>query len=449
MTTIDSGALRAARETLAAKNADAERIAASFKVEDGGKFVVSTEQHRDYVKAVAEAKEAKSFLEAAQAQAEIGDYLAAPAEPSIAGQHYGAAPASTGVEGKSLNDSTDFASVFIDSDAYRNAAAGSFRGGAINIRAEVEGKSIYNFAGGSVTHQALGQAENLGLIEGVKRKTHIRDLFPKSTTTASILYGVRETGWVNNAAQVNQKYAADGVSPAVGNDATDLWGNAPKSNITLTPVSYPVAAIRHTLDAHKDILSDEPRLRAFLNNRMVDGVRYAEDYALLHSTGSGEQITGLFNTTGVQDYTGLDTDNYSVQVRRAITKAVLAEYDPSGLVLSPTMWEHVEVEMDKQGQFRVAVSVSVGGVKQVWRLNVVETTAMDDVNFLIGAFGMGAQLHDREQVAVSVSSEHASNFSQGVVTFLGEERVALEVPRPESFVIGTWTVPGVNAPGFN
>jgi HK97 family phage major capsid protein len=253
---------------------------------------------------------------------------------------------------------------------------------------------------------------------------------------------VRETGWVNNAKQVRQRYAADGVSPATGADS-DVFGKKPKSKIQLATVMYPVATIAHTLDAHKNILDDEPRLRTFLNHRMTDGVKYQEDFDLLHSVGgaNSEEITGLFNVPGVQEYTGLADDKFSVQIRRAITKAQLAEYDPTGIVLSPTMWEQVEVEEDGYGGFRVAVNVAIGAVKQVWHLDVVSTTAMSDENFLIGAFGLGAQLHDREQVNVIMSTENNDNIERNVVTFRAEERLALEVPRPESFVVGEWTEP--------
>jgi HK97 family phage major capsid protein len=282
------------------------------------------------------------------------------------------------------------------------------------------------------------------MAELARRKTHIRDLFPKSTTKAPVLYGVREMGWVNNAAQVRQRTAADGTSAGDGRGHRQV---GPRRQVEDHAAERPVprGEIGHTLDAHKNILADESRLQSFINTRMVEGVKYQEDYDLLHSVGDGERITGLFNTPGIQQYAGLDSDGYSVQVRRAVTKALLAEYEPSGLVVSPTMWEAIEVEQDKMGQFRVAVSVAVGGEKRVWRLNVVETTAMDDTLFLLGAFGMGAQLHDREAVSVRVSSENASNFEDGIVTFRADERVALEVVRPESFVIGTWTVPAAPA----
>src|SRR5690606_26743524 len=98
-----------------------------------------------------------------------------------------------------------------------------------------------------------------------------------------------------------------------------------------------------------------------------------------------------------------------------------------------------EIETDDNGAFRVAVAVAIGAEKRIWRLNVVETTAMAADKFLLGAFGMGAQLHDRESVKISVSTENADNFERGLVTVRADERVALEVMRPESFVYGTFT----------
>ena len=300
------------------------------------------------------------------------------------------------------------------------------------------GQVLFSLSAGQVTHsRSRVGAERRHRRNGPPEDAH-RDLFPKSSTKAAILYGVRETGWTNNAAQVKERYAADGTSAATGG-STDVYGRAPRSQLTLEPVTYPVAEVAHLLDAHKNLLSDEPRLRTFINTRLIEGVKYAEDYDLLWSVGDAERVTGLFNTPYVQTYTGLATDKYSVQVRRAVTKALLAEYDPSGLIISPTMWESVEVEEDDNGQFRVAISVAVGAVKTVWRLNVVETTAMPDTRFVVGAFGMGAQLHDRELVSVKASSENSDNFERGVITVRADERVAFEVPRPESFVIGTWT----------
>ena len=425
---MDKSLLSAMQADLQAKNAEASRISSTFKADDQGRFEIAADQYADYTKAVNAAKEVKSRIDTMQEAEALREFGERPMGVSEAAADAGAR--SEALEGKSLAD------LFIESDAYLEAKSHGFRGDP-RITANIEGKSIFNLSAGTSTVQSLGQAQHLGIAEQAKRKMHIRDLFPKSSTKAAVLYGVRETGWVNNAAQVKQRYAADGSSAATGGD-TDVFGRAPKSKLQLTSVLYPVAEIKHSLDAHQNILSDEGRLRTFINTRMLEGVKYAEDNDLLHSVGDGEKITGLFNTTGVQQYTGLASDKKSVQVRRAITKALLAEYDPSGLVVSPEMFEQIEVEEDGNGAFRVAVSVAIGAEKRIWRLNVVETTAMANENFLVGAFGLGAQLHDRESVSVKVSTEHGENFTDGACTFLATERVALEVPRPESFIVGTW-----------
>ncbi|MER6109373.1 phage major capsid protein [Streptomyces hirsutus] len=425
----DNARIKELQKQLQAKSNEAEEISKSFKVENGG-FVVSTEQAAAFRKASGEAQEIKSLIDAEQGLVQVKQYLDAPEGPPAAATHYGQNPT---LEQKSLGD------LFIESDSYKRAAEGGFRDRPY-VRAEMEGKSIFSLSAGTVTHQTLGSVQNLGIAERAYRKWHIRDLFPKSSTKQAVLYGARETGWTNNARQVKERYAADGTSPATGAD-TDTWGRAPRSKLALTPVMYPVAEVAHLIDAHKNILSDEPRLKTFMNSRMVEGVKYQEDWDLLHSVGDGQSLTGIYNTPGVQQYTGLASDKYSVQIRRAITKALLAEYEPTGIVLSPTMWENVEVEEDDNGAFRVAVAVAIGAEKKVWRLNVVETTAMSDDDFLIGAFGLGAQLHDRENVSVTVSSENGENFEKGLITFRADERLALEVPRPESFVIGTWTTP--------
>ncbi|MEU8540902.1 phage major capsid protein [Streptomyces sp. NPDC048717] len=422
------------RQQLAEKSAEAERISRTFKVEDNGGFVVSTEQAAAFKKVSTDAMELKQLIANAESLGEVKQYLAEPEGPSAAGQHYGQSPMhASAVEGKSLGD------LFVESDAYQNAAQAGFRDRPY-VRAEMEGKSIFSLSGGTVTHQTLGSAQNLGIAEREYRKLHIRDLFPKSSTKQSVLYGARETGWTNSARQVKERYGSDGSSPATGAD-TDTWGRAPRSKLSLVPVMYPISEIAHLLDAHKNILSDEPRLKSFINSRMVEGVKYQEDWDLLHSVGDGQSLTGIFNTPGVQSYRGLPTDKYSVQIRRAITKALLAEYEPTGIVLSPTMWENVEVEEDDTGAFRVALQIAVGATKRVWRLDVVETTAMADEQFLVGAFGLGAQLHDRQSVSVTVSTENGENVERGLVTFRADERVALEIPRPESFVIGNWTTP--------
>ena len=59
--------------------------------------------------------------------------------------------------------------------------------------------------------------------------------------------------------------------------------------------------------------------------------------------------------------------------------------------------------------------------------------------FLLGAFGTGAKLYDREEVNIEISTENRDLFERNAYTLRAEERLALVVPRPESFVAGTFT----------
>jgi len=438
--------VRELRTALETKTKLLDGLSSGWKIEDGGGIVMSQAEHDTFVQTVRQAEEIKGLIDLEEVAAGLREYANAPVGTPTAQSDAAQAHASNGEFAiKSLGD------YFLESKEFQDAKAGGFRGGKFKMSVDqsmpqmksaataMESKEIFNLSAGSVTHQTLGGIQSLGIAEQRRRQTHVRDLFPKATTSAAVLYGVRETGWINRAAQVPQRQAADG-GPATGGP-TDTWGRKPTSQLLLTPVMYPVATIAHLLPAHETILKDEPRLRTFINVRMVDGVMYAEDETLLFGEPGGEQITGIFNTPGVQTYTGLNTDQWSGQLRRAATRVMLAEYDPTGVVLHPLDWENLELETDDNGQYRIALSVAIGAEKRLWKLDVVATTAMHQGQYGLGAFGLAAQYYDREAVSVVVSTEHAENFADNVVTFRAEERGALEVPRPEAFVLGQWTTP--------
>ena len=126
-------------------------------------------------------------------------------------------------------------------------------------------------------------------------------------------------------------------------------------------------------------------------------------------------------------------------LRRAATKVMLAYYEPTGYVIHPYDWEDVELQKGNgDGQYMLVPNVAIGAQAQVWRQPVVETPAISEGTFLTGAFGLGAQLYDRQQANVRIAEQHADFFVRNAVAILAEERLALAVKRPESFVKGTF-----------
>jgi HK97 family phage major capsid protein len=76
----------------------------------------------------------------------------------------------------------------------------------------------------------------------------------------------------------------------------------------------------------------------------------------------------------------------------------------------------------------------MGGEPRVWRMPVVDTPAIEQGTALVGAFGTGAQLYDREQASIRISEQHSDFFVRNAIVVLAEQRLALAVKRPEAFV---------------
>lgn len=417
-----------------------DRLAGTWKDETGnGHYALSREQHKDYLSAVEKADQIKTLIAAEEKAAGIFEYLNAPEGTPAAG-----AEAAQSQRGEIKSAATEF----MGSEAFMQMKASDFRQGGTfkmdrgipDLARASQMKDVYSAMGGEVSIPSLGSAQALGFTERTLRPGRVRDLFPSERTQAAMLYGIRETGYTNRARTVPERTAADGVSPATGG-ATDVFGLKPKSELTIVPVTYPIATIAHIMYVHRNTLNDEPRLRGILDRDMIDGVKMAEDEQILWGDGVGENLTGLMNTTGVQNYTGLAADPFSSQIRRAATRSILAYFQPTGVVLHPLDWERIELEKDANGAYTVAVSVAVGGEKRVWRLAVTDTPAMVQGRGLVGAFGTGAKLYDREEVNIQISTENRDLFERNAYTLRAEERLGIVVDRPESFVDVTFTTP--------
>lgn len=166
-----------------------------------------------------------------------------------------------------------------------------------------------------------------------------------------------------------------------------------------------------------------------------------EENQILAGDGTGQNLLGLIpQATAFNNALRKTGDTPIDTLRRAILQVRIVEYRATGVVLNPTDWADLELQKDSTGQY-IWVNVQEGGAQRMWRLPVIDTNAMEAGEFLVGAFDMGAQVFDREDAAVEVSTEDADNFTKNMVTIRAEERLALAVYRPESFVHGEFAAP--------
>ena len=279
----------------------------------------------------------------------------------------------------------------------------------------------------SATTNAAGSAGALveptrlaGIIAPPDQKLTIRDLLLQGQMDGNALQYVRETGFTNNAATVAE------------------LTKKPESDIKFDMVDTSAKVIAHYMKASRQILDDASQLRSYIDGRLRYGLKLVEERQLLNGDGTGQNLHGIIPQATAYAApagaattltTGLDT------LRLAILQAVLAEYPASGFVLNPVDWTNIEMLKDTSGQYLIGNPQGTTS-PTVWGLPVVQTQAIAQGKFLTGAFNLGAQIFDRWQSRVEIATENEDDFVKNLVTILCEERLALAVYRPESFIYG-------------
>lgn len=305
---------------------------------------------------------------------------------------------------------------FIEDDQFKAFAAQTRPRGRVLVDVK-DITSLTTDAAGSAG--ALIQADRRGLmVELPQRRLTVRSLLlPGNTVSNSIEYE-QEKLFTNNAAPV-----AEGALK-------------PQSELQFIDAVANVRTIAHWMRTSVQILADAPALRSIIDQRLRYGLAAVEEQQLLNGSGTGQNILGLVTAaTAFAAPGGLVATSQIDIVRLMILQAALAEYPPNGIVMNPI--DMAAIEMAKDGDGRYLIGNPQGTInKALWGLPVVETQAMGVDKALVGAFNLAAQIFDRQDATVDVSTEDQDNFVKNKVTIRAEERLALAIYRPQAIVYG-------------
>ena len=262
-----------------------------------------------------------------------------------------------------------------------------------------------------------------GLIAPPERRMTVRDLLtPGRTSSSSIQYPL-ETLFTNAAVTVAE---------------TGLV-TKPQSDLKFDIRTAAVTTIAHWVLATRQILDDAPMLQSYIDGRLRYGLLYAEELQLLHGDGVGTNLHGIYTQAPLMTDPGAVANATKLDVlRMGMLQSSLAEYPATGIVVHPTDWASIELTKDTTGRYIIG-DPKAEAPARVWGLPVVATQAMLLDKFLVGAFKMGAQIFDRQDARVELSTEDSDNFRKNLVTILAEERLALAVYRPAAFVKGDFS----------
>ncbi len=305
--------------------------------------------------------------------------------------------------------------IFIESPQYKEfMAAGGFKAKGQSVTVSMKTISGLTDAAGGVL---VAPDRRPGIIYPPNRRMTVRDLLAPGRTSSNLVEFFRELLFTNSANVVSE---------------TTL---KPESDLTFEAASAKVTTIAHWIPASKQIMADAPGLQSYVDARMRYGLDFKEEQQLLNGSGVGENLLGLYTAaTAFALPSGATAPAQRLdRLRAAILQAELAEFPVDGIVVNPVDGYNLEVMKTTDGAYLFTNPVGTNDFR-IWGRRTVQTQAMAQNTALVGAFQTAAQIFDREDASVTISSEDRDNFIRNMLTVLAELRLALAIYRPQALV---------------
>lgn len=397
----------------------------------------------------------KSFEQLRSRQRAAEDSAALTARIKQLGAELGATGGTAGGDGAQLwtpESGVSLGEAFVASAQYKSMIAQA-PNGRISDRQRVQSepfgtKSLLRGSDHTAGAGTLVPPDFRGLVDGLgqfQRPLRVRQLLTSGTTTSDLVEFVRVSS-VTNSAKPTPEAKTTGPAhehkgtSAANNPADDAVGVKPESGLTFQQMTAPVRTLPHWIPATRRALSDASQIRSLIDQWLRYGLDEQLEDQIMKGDGTGENFTGIANTSGIQtEKVGkAGQDTVLDACRRARTKVrVVGRATPSAYVMHPMDWEAIDLLRDNEGRFYWGGPTRLG-MPMLWGLPVVESESVPQGTAYVADWRM-ATLWDREQATITVSDSHADFFIKNLVAVLAEMRAAFGVVRPKAFVKVTLT----------
>jgi HK97 family phage major capsid protein len=301
-----------------------------------------------------------------------------------------------------------FGEQFMASQAVKGYNRGS--GGGPQASIEISLKTLLSTGGWQPETTRTGHLEMFP----TRPAPHIADLIPQTTTTQAAVVYMEETVY-NNTSQ-----------------ETAEGDQFPEAQLKLDEKNSQVRKIPIFLPVTDELFEDEPRARAYVENRLPFMLRQRLDLQILRGNGTAPNLLGTENVTGIiSQAKGTDTvpDALYKSMRR-IRDTGFAE--PSVVFITPAKWEPVRLLRTADGVY-IWGHPAMPGPMTIWGVPVVETVAAPATKALMGDYANFAELAVRRGIDVQVSNSHGDYFIRGQLAIRADLRCTVVHYRPLAF----------------
>jgi HK97 family phage major capsid protein len=204
------------------------------------------------------------------------------------------------------------------------------------------------------------------------------------------------------------------------------------------------------IDLTDEFLEDADFLKSEIDTRLLYRLAYVQEQQLLNGNGTGQNILGVLNRSGVQtEASAGPTDNFEA-IFRGMTKVDTNSGLPvDGLVIHPNDYQKFRLSKDGNQQYYgggpfAGQYANGGGITlkpPLWDQKTVITPAIAEGTVAVGSWKLAATAYRKGGVRVESATQHASNFTNNKVTIRAEVRraLALRVPLGICKVTLDWT----------
>jgi HK97 family phage major capsid protein len=309
--------------------------------------------------------------------------------------------------GRSLIDSADFKAL---------ATSSSQRG-----KAAVRVSNTMTSAGGS-GGAMIAPDVRMDPVMLPQRRPTVRSLLAPGQTAGNTIYYPRQTVRTNNAAVVTEGQLK------------------PESDIEFEQKQAAVATIATWVIGSRQLLDDAPAMMSTVDNELRYMLDFTEEQELLFGDGTGAHLFGLVpQGTTFDSQFAVVGENRADIIINAIAQAEAALLPATGIVLNTLDWLSMLAMKDSQLRYLSSGPFGPAQSRLLWDLPVAPTLAMPRNQFVVGSLAIAAQIFDRMEAEVMVSTEDSDNFRKNLITIRAEKRLALAVKRPQAVIVGDFT----------
>lgn len=259
-----------------------------------------------------------------------------------------------------------------------------------------------------------------GVIPGSFAPTTVRALIPEVPTSGNALIAIRELGWTNSAAFVEQS-----ASKAA-------------STLTFKEITLPIQTVAHTIKVTRQLLQDVPAVVQHTYNRLRHGLAVKVDQQIVLGTGTSPDIEGLTMPGNFVEYTPTAGDTLIDAIARVRSQMLAVGEYPDSIIVNPADWVSLmTAKAPGDGHYLYGIPGSAINTTP-FGLRIAESPYVPVGSFIVAGMQAGVSIHSSMAAAIDIGYVN-DDFQRNLLTLRAEERLALFVQRPATVMYGDFT----------